>query len=158
PVPDRHNRKPRLHARPCPMPSAAIRSAERTTGGGAKRHRYYVSSALIQGRPQTAGSVARVPAAKVEAAIVDAIRGHIGLDAPGEDAELITAYVHRIEVRRTEIAITLLSQDHTSDGDATRSDLAVPWSKPPHRRRRDVIPLEGGSPAAVLSIRADVRV
>jgi Recombinase len=37
---------------------------------GATRHRYYVSSALIQGRPQTAGSVARVPAVKIEAAIV----------------------------------------------------------------------------------------
>jgi site-specific DNA recombinase len=34
----------------------------------------------------------------------------------------------------------------------------VPWSKPPHRRRCDVIALEGGSPATVLPIRADVRV
>jgi hypothetical protein len=32
---------------------------------GSTRHLYYVSTALIQGRPQTAGSVARVPAAKV---------------------------------------------------------------------------------------------
>src|SRR5207344_132576 len=46
---------------------------------GAKRHRYYVSTALIQGRPRTAGSVTRVPAAKIEAAIVGALRGHIGL-------------------------------------------------------------------------------
>jgi site-specific DNA recombinase len=38
----------------------------------AVRHRHFVSSALIQGRPQTAGSVARVPAAQVEAAIVGA--------------------------------------------------------------------------------------
>jgi site-specific DNA recombinase len=124
---------------------------------GATRHRYYISSALIQGRPQTAGSVARVPAAKIEAAIVDAVRGHIRLDAPSDDAELITTRVHRIEVRRTEIAITLLSDDRTSDDDAVPSVIAVPWSKPPHRRRRDVIVLEGASPAAVLPIRADVR-
>jgi site-specific DNA recombinase len=125
---------------------------------GATRHRYYVSSALIQGRPQTAGSVARVPAAKIEAAIVGALRGHIGLDAPSDDAELIATRVHRIEVRRTEIAVTLLSHDHTCDDDAARSVLAVPWSKPPHRRRCDVIALEGGSPAEVHPIRADVRV
>ena len=83
---------------------------------GATRHRYYVSSALIQGRPQTAGSVARVPAVKIEAAIVGAVRAHIGPDAPSDDAELITTCVHRIEVRRTEIAVPLLSEDHASNG------------------------------------------
>jgi site-specific DNA recombinase len=45
---------------------------------GAMRHRYYVSSALIQGRPQSAGSVARV---QIES-IVDAVRRHVGSDAP----------------------------------------------------------------------------
>jgi site-specific DNA recombinase len=125
---------------------------------GAARHRYYVSSALIQGRAQTAGAVARVPAAKVEAAIVDAVRRHIGPDAPSDDTELISAHVRRIEVRRTEIAVTLLSQDHASNDDTTTSVLAVPWSKTPHRRRRDVIALEDGSPAAVLPIRSDARV
>jgi site-specific DNA recombinase len=63
---------------------------------GAARHRYYISSALIQGRRQTAGSVARVPAVKVEAAIVDAVRRHIGPDAPSDDTELINAHVGRI--------------------------------------------------------------
>jgi site-specific DNA recombinase len=124
---------------------------------GATRHRYYVSSALIQGRPRTAGSVARVPAVKIEVAIVDAVRRHVGSDAPNDDTELISAYVHRIEVRWTEIAVTLLSQDSSND-DTTTSVLAVPWTKSPHRRRRDVIALEGGSAAAVLPIRADARV
>jgi site-specific DNA recombinase len=83
---------------------------------------------------------------------------HIGPDAPNDDTELIIACVHRIEVRRTEIAVTLLRQDHASNDDTTTSVLAVPWSKSPHRRRRDVIALEGGSPAAVLPIRSDARV
>jgi site-specific DNA recombinase len=114
--------------------------------------------ALIQGRPQTAGSVARVPAVKIEAAIVGAVRAHIGPDAPSDDSELITTCVHRIEMRRTEIAVALLSEDHASNGDITPSVLTVPWSKTPHRRRRDVIAPEGASPAAVLPIRADSRV
>jgi site-specific DNA recombinase len=71
---------------------------------------------------------------------------------------LITACVHRIEVRRTEIAVSLLSEDHASNGDITPSVLTVPWSKTPHRRRRDVIAPDGASRAAVLPIRADSRV
>ena len=76
-------------------------------------------------------------------------------DAPSNDAELISADVDRIEVRRTEIAITLRSQDHTSNDDKAAPVLTVPWSKSPHRLRREVIPLEGTSPAASRPIRAD---
>ncbi len=50
---------------------------------GGSRHRYYVSSALIHGQPKSAGSVARVPAAKVEAVVVDAVRRHIGQRCAG---------------------------------------------------------------------------
>jgi site-specific DNA recombinase len=60
-------------------------------------------------------------------------------------------------VRRTEIAVSLLSEDRASNGDTTPSVLIVPWSKTLHRRRRDVIAPEGASPAEVLPIRADVR-
>jgi site-specific DNA recombinase len=122
---------------------------------GATRHRYYVSSALIQERPQTAGSVARVPAAKVEAAIADAVRRHVGPDAPSDDAELITTCVHRIEMRPTEIAVTLLSED--ANDDTTASVLTVPWSKTPHRRRREVIVPEGSPRAEARPIRSESR-
>jgi site-specific DNA recombinase len=57
---------------------------------GTTRHRYYVSSALIQGRPQAAGSVARIPAGKIEVVIVEAVRRHVGPDAPNDDTELIS--------------------------------------------------------------------
>ena len=123
---------------------------------GSTRHRYYVSSALIQGRPQSAGSVTRVPAAKVEAIIVDCVRRHIGPDAPVDNTELVTTYVRRIEVRRTEIAIALLNEENASEDEKNRPlVLTVPWSKTPHRRRRDVIAPEGSSRAEVLPIRSD---
>src|SRR5262249_26982526 len=64
---------------------------------GAARHRYYFSSALIQGKPEIAGSVARVPAAKIEAFIVETLRQHLGPNAPSDDAELITTTVGQIE-------------------------------------------------------------
>src|SRR5271169_1083192 len=79
---------------------------------GGARYGYYVSSALIQGQPRSAGSVTRVPAAKVEAVVLDAVRRHIGDDAPSDDADLISTHVRRIEVRRTAIAILLLNEDN----------------------------------------------
>src|SRR5271167_2310530 len=126
---------------------------------GATRHPYYVSAALIQGQPRSAGSVTRVPAAKVEAIVLDAVRRHIGHDAPIDNAELITTYVRQIEVRRTEIAISLLSEDHASEDEKDNPlVLTVPWSKTPHRRHRDVIAPEGSSRAAARPIRSDTRV
>jgi site-specific DNA recombinase len=124
---------------------------------GQARHRYYVSSAVIQGKPQAAGSVTRVPAAKVEAVIVDAVRRHIGHDAPIDNTELITTYVRKIEVRRTEIAISLRSEDRASDGGEDPPVLSVPWSKTPHRRHRDVIAPEGPPRTQALPIRSDTR-
>ena len=38
------------------------------------KYRYYLSSALLQGRPERAGSVRRVPAAEIEALVVAAVR------------------------------------------------------------------------------------
>jgi site-specific DNA recombinase len=125
---------------------------------GAARHRYYVSSALIQGQPQSAGSVARVPAAKIEAVILDALRRHIGHNAPIDDMELITTYVRQIEVRRTEIVISLSEDQAPEDEGGNPPVLAVPWSKTPQRRRRDVIAPEGPSRTQVLPIRSDTRV
>jgi site-specific DNA recombinase len=123
------------------------------------RYSYYVSCALIQGQPQSAGSVARVPAAKIEAVIVDAVRRHIGHDAPTDNAELITTYVRRIEVRRTAIAISLLNEGDASEDEKDNPlVLTVPWSKSPHRRHRDVIAPEGSSRTRVLPIRSDTRI
>src|SRR5271169_4360988 len=126
---------------------------------GGARYGYYVSSALIQGQPQSAGSMARVPAAKIEAVVLDAVRRHIGHDAPVDNTELVTTYVRQIEVRRTEIAISLLSEDHASEDEKDNPlVLTAPWSKTPHRRHRDVIAPEGSSRAAARPIRSDTRV
>jgi hypothetical protein len=68
----------------------------------------------------------------------------IGHDAPIDNTELITTYVRQVEVRRTEIAISLLSEDQASEDENDNPlVLTVPWSKTPHRRHRDVIAPEG---------------
>ena len=125
---------------------------------GAARHRYYVSAALIQGRPQAAGSVSRVPAAKIEGSIIERVRRHIGLDAPADDTELMTTWVRRIEVRQTEIAISLASEERDSEERTVNAPvLTVPWGKTPQRRHRGVLVPEGSSQAEARPIRSDTR-
>jgi site-specific DNA recombinase len=125
---------------------------------GGARYGYYVSSALIQRQPQSAESVTRVSAAKDEAIVLDAVRRHIRHDAPIDTTELITTYVRQIEVRRTEIAISLLNEDNASkDEQDNPLLLTVPWSKTSHRRHRDVIAPESPSRTRILPIRSETR-
>ena len=49
-------------------------SPSHATKGG-RRYRYYVSQAILQGRKEDVGSVARVPAMEIERRVVEAVRG-----------------------------------------------------------------------------------
>jgi site-specific DNA recombinase len=44
---------------------------------GERRWRYYVSQAILQGRKQEAGSVARVPVPHIEHRVTEALRPHL---------------------------------------------------------------------------------
>ena len=57
-------------------------SPSHTNKAGA-RYRYYVSQAVLQKKPQAAGSIGRVPAAEVEALVMTALRNHLRRAAPG---------------------------------------------------------------------------
>jgi hypothetical protein len=52
------------------------------------KYRYYLSSALLQGRPEGVGSVRRVPAAEIEALVVGAVRERLRLWAPKDEQDL----------------------------------------------------------------------
>jgi site-specific DNA recombinase len=122
------------------------------------RHRYYVSSALIQGRPEAAGSVSRVPAAKIEAIVVEAVRHDIEPDATADNAELIAMHVDRIEVRRAEIVVSLLSDDRASDDEEHAPvALTLPWSKTARTRHRKVIAPVGATRGETRPIRVETR-
>ena len=45
---------------------------------GAIKYRYYISSALVQGQAEQAGTVSRVPANEIEALVARSIRDHLG--------------------------------------------------------------------------------
>lgn len=63
--------------------------------GGGIKYRYYLSSALLLGRPKQAGSVSRVPTQEVETVAAQAVREHLKLTNETQDAELIDTHVVR---------------------------------------------------------------
>jgi site-specific DNA recombinase len=74
------------------------------------RYRYYVSHALLQGRPNDAGSVARISAPGVEALIANRLRPESDTSDPS-DREIIENHLGRAIVGRDQIRITLRSSD-----------------------------------------------
>ena len=84
-----------------------------TTKRGA-RYPFYVSSALLRGRKSQAGSVPRLSAAEIEAAVMIAIRTHIQDDASEglTPRELVERNIDRVVVRAKSLKITLKNTDN----------------------------------------------
>ena len=101
------------------------------------RYRYYVSHALLQRRKDEAGGVARVPAAQVEATIVEAVRQSLRKNAPTEghsdvsDREAIARFVERIVISPKSIEIHLREARAVEATETNRSSAA------PHARDSD---------------------
>jgi hypothetical protein len=65
--------------------------------------RYYLSSSVLQGAPQRAGSVRRVPATAVEALVIKSVREHLKPSPSIDDRGLITTRVARIVVQAKQL-------------------------------------------------------
>ena len=77
---------------------------------GGIKYRYYVSSALVDGRPEEAGSTTRVPAPEIEALVARSVREHLKLPQEQDDKTIIVAHMSRVKVHPTEIAIQISRQ------------------------------------------------
>jgi site-specific DNA recombinase len=121
-------------------------SPSHTNRGGA-RYRYYVSQALLQGKPQPAGLVGRVPAAEVEAFVVAALRNHLNANGAGEqlpdnDLELLERHLERVTLtpKRLELRlrqnVELAQADNPASSDPSAphmagvTTIAAPWTSP----------------------------
>jgi hypothetical protein len=62
-----------------------------------RRYRYYVSQAILQGREEDAGSVARVPAMELERRVVDAVRSAASTDP--REPSIETQIIRRVSDR-----------------------------------------------------------
>ena len=105
------------------------------------RYRYYASRPSLHGEAGTAklGSVSRVPALEIEQAIISALQKYVTAQTspafdrhdPIEfDHDVLATLVSRIEVQRTQLAISLKPTDRSTEP----VTLSIPWQKPPTKR------------------------
>jgi DNA invertase Pin-like site-specific DNA recombinase len=111
------------------------------------RYRYYVSQAVLQGKPPPPGLVSRVPAAEIEALVVAALRNHLNARGGGErlpdnDRDLLERHLERVtltpnhlELRLRELVEPTQAHDPVNDGSsgppiANVTTITVPWSSP----------------------------
>ncbi len=124
---------------------------------GGVRYRYYISSALLHGAAEGAGSVRRVPAAEIEAAVTAAVREHIKSSEPIDDPTMIARHLARVEIQPQKLIVRLAEIDDAGIESSDRS-IHIPWQKPPSRCRREILLPEGvSSQTRVRPIRAENR-
>ena len=85
------------------------------------RYRFYVSSALLKGRKAEAGSVPRLSASEIEAAVIKVVRAKFDCNGLAP-AQCLENYVHRVVVRAKHLAIT-----PSSTGDIEAPTVEVPF-------------------------------
>ena len=125
---------------------------------GGIKYRYYLSSALLQGAAERAGSVRRVQAAEVEALVVRSVSEHLKLSQPIDDRSLAYTHIERVEVRPERLVIQLARASGSgSQQPGDGAVLQVPWQKTTSTRRRDVLLPEGVAPQKVRPIRSETR-
>lgn len=107
------------------------------------RYRFYVSSALLSGRKDEAGSVKRVTAPDLESNVVSALRERFAHSADLNDQVLIDAQVERIVLGHTNILMTLKTRNAT--GNLIELTRSGPPASPRARIETDNCQL-GGEP------------
>ena len=75
------------------------------------KYRYYLSSALLQGQSERAGSISRVPAAEIETLVIRSIRERLKLSASADDRSLINTYIGRVEIQPGKLVIKLVQAE-----------------------------------------------
>jgi site-specific DNA recombinase len=115
------------------------------------RYRYYLSLPLLDGRPEEAGSICRVPAAEIERVVADAVRQELGIDPELAARDLIEGHVTRVEVHTAKISVEL------REAGAEPKTIQIPWRKPPFKRRRELLAPASGKRQDPRPIRADAR-
>jgi len=102
------------------------------------RYRYYVSSALVQGRGKLAGTVSRVSAPEIEALVLEAVRQHIQEATSLGDQELLRNHIDRVDVGADQLTVTL-TKSADQDADANGDVLKVAWKKAGMKRERQIL-------------------
>ncbi len=90
------------------------------------RYRFYVSTALLRGRKSEAGSLSRISAIELEAAVLGAVRDNQQDDGQLSDVALVETCVERVTVSKRRIVVAT-RQSSTDD----TQELFIPWTARP---------------------------
>ena len=123
------------------------------------RYRYYVSTAIMQGRKADAGSIARVPANEIEALVRTALREHIVATIEANLEEGLCKQIDlRVMLRSASLEMTWIDKDAAAEDQISgdRHQIVVPYVFEPHKRRREII-MPANASAYVRPIREDDR-
>lgn len=123
------------------------------------KYRYYISSALVQGQGERAGTVGRVPANEIETLVVKSVRGHLNQPTEAkDDATLIHDHIVRVEIGTDRLLIDLAGiESPGAKRKRNRQQIEVPWQKTPSTRRREILLPDSGAPQAARPIRSENR-
>jgi site-specific DNA recombinase len=124
---------------------------------GGMKYRYYLSSALLHGATDQAGSVRRVPAAEIEALVIRTVREHLKPLPPIDDRSLVKDFVARVEIQQERLVIQLPEASGKESQGAIGNILRAPWQKANSNRRRDVLLPEGAELRQRRPIRSENR-
>jgi len=125
---------------------------------GARKYSYYLSTALLQARPEQAGSLRRVAATEIESAVAGALRTYLGAPDHTDDRSLIAQHLQRVELQPERLVLTLASLDDADDDKAAQPrTLQVPWRKASMTRRREILVPAGGEPRHARPIRSETH-
>jgi site-specific DNA recombinase len=117
------------------------------------RYRYYISAPLVQGQPEKAAKINRVPAAEVERLIIAAVRKHFEVRAervvpegpnPITDVDLIATHITRVDVKQDHLAIHLAIM--SEDPNETQKDITAPECKNANDQPQPVVRNERNHP------------
>jgi site-specific DNA recombinase len=123
------------------------------------KYRYYISSALLQGRPKQAGTINRIPAPEVEALVIKAVRDRVNAPTEIADTLLIRNHVTRVEVQPDQLVIELTAVVGVGSKRKrkSRNVIEVPWRKTATTRRREILVPESEASQNTRPIRAENR-
>ena len=99
---------------------------------GGIKYRYYLSSALIDGRSEQAGRVSRVPAAEIETIVARSAREHLNLSQAVGDKTIIDTHVRRVEIHPQQLSIHLC-ESAASDATSKKSRSFACLGKDSHQ-------------------------
>ena len=124
---------------------------------GNTKYRYYLSSALLSGAADRAGSVRRVPAADIEALVIKSVREHLKPAQPIDDRCLVETHVRRVQVQSNQLIIHLAQYERSDRKVSAENSLHIAWRKAPTTRRREILLPEGMPPQHARPIRSETR-